>query len=225
MVRKRERNLWHIALTIVAVLIVLLFYRRPGALEIPDADQRLLLDWARQQLVATASGEDAITVPFEEITNRLQQPGAAFVSLYQGDRLRGCMIDAFEPHEPLYRNVLRNATLAAAADARFPPVTPDEVADLRIAISIVGELVEVLFDDPDDLVGQLAPGQDGVRMTLEEGVSAYLPEIWATFPDPEEFLSQLCLKQGLDRDRWRREPHPRIETFRTFTFADVSNGD
>ena len=220
MFRNRERNLWQIVLTVAAVLIVLFFFRRPDALELSPADQVRLLEWARQQLVAAANGEGAIAVPFADITNTLQREGSAFVSLYEGGQLRGCMIDEFVPHEPLYRNVLRNTLLAANADDRFPPVAPDEVDGLRIAISIISPPEELTFDDPDDLLDALVPGLDGVVLAVGDSVSAYLPSVWDTFPDAAEFLSQLCLKQGLPADRWRQQPYPRIETFRVFDFAE-----
>jgi len=238
MFRNRERSLWKIALTVVAVAIAFFFFRRPGDMGISARDQVLLLDWARQQLVATAQGEGLIAVPFADITDDLQHAGSAFVSLYEGDRLRGCMIDDFVSHEPLYRNILRNTALAASGDNRFPPVGPEEVDGLRIAISIITEPEALSFDDPEDLVRQLQPGVDGVVLAVDfvgaadagtadegdtgKGVSAYLPSVWETFPDPEEFLSQLCLKQDLRADRWREMPYPRIETFRTFDFGESS---
>ena len=231
MFRNRERSLWRIAATVIAVAIAFFFFRRPGDTGISADDQSLLLSWARQQLVATAQGEGLITVPFADITNDVQRTGSAFVSLYEGDGLRGCMIDKFVSHEPVYRNVLRNTALAASGDDRFPPVAPEDVDGLRIAISIITEPEEVSFDDPEDLVRQLLPGVDGVVLTVDlagtageddagKGVAAYLPSVWKTFPDPEDFLSQLCLKQGLSADRWRELPYPRIETFRTFEFGE-----
>jgi len=222
MFRNRERSLWRITLTVIAVAIALFFFRRPGDMGIPDTDQALLLDWARQQLIAVAGGDEPITVPFAEITNGLQNEGSAFVSLYEGAQLRGCMIDEFVPHEPLYRNVLRNTVLAAGGDERFPAVTPGEVGELRIVISIIALPEVVAFDDPAELLDELVPGIDGVILTVNESTSAYLPSVWDTFPDPEAFLSQLCLKQGLPEDRWRQQPFPRIETFRVFDFAEDS---
>lgn len=222
MFRKRERGFWQIAVTVAAVLVVLFFFRRPDALELPLADQVLLLDWARQQVAAAANGEGPITVPFADITNAMQREGGAFVSLYVEGQLRGCMIDEFLPHEPLYRSVLRNTVLAATGDDRFPPVSPDEVDGLRIVISIISAPQELAFDDPDDLLDQLVPGLDGVTLTVGGSVSAYLPSVWERFPEPETFLSQLCLKQGLVADRWRQSPKPRIETFRVFEFGEGS---
>jgi len=221
MFQKRERSLWQIVLTAIVVVLVFFFFRRPGDLEISAQDQALLLDWARQQLVATASGEGEIVVPFADITNAVQRDRSAFVSLYIDERLRGCMIDEFSPHEPLYRNVLRNTQLAAAGDARFAPISFEEVDDVRIVISIISEPEEVVFGDPDDLVDALTPGLDGVILTIGDGVSAYLPSVWETFPDPAEFLSQLCLKQGLDAGRWRESPYPTVEIFRAFSFGET----
>jgi len=220
MVEKRERKTWHIVVTVIAVVVFLYFMRPSGPSDLAAGEQTRLLDWARQQLIATAQGEGRIALDMSLVTAPLAENGACFVSLYIGDTLRGCMNDDFVAHEALVDNVLRNTVLAASGDDRFPPVTPDEVEDIRIAISVMTTPELVSYDDPDALVDKLGPGLDGVILTVGDGVSAYLPEVWDLFPDPNEFLSQLCLKQGLPRDRWRDEPYPRIETFRAFTFSE-----
>jgi len=217
---KRHSN-WRFLLGAVAVLLIWVFFIHPGSQGLNASERATLLRLAREQLVAVAAGTDTIEVDETELPPRLLRPESAFVSLSFGDTLRGCMIDAFAAHEPLYRNVLRNTVLAATADERFPAVTPDEVEDIRIAISILTPPAELEFSDPDDLIAKLEPYVDGVILTVGEAMSAYLPEVWQTFLDPSEFLSQLCEKAGLAPGRWREKPYPTIETYRVTRFEEV----
>jgi AMMECR1 domain-containing protein len=42
--------------------------------------------------------------------------------------------------------------------------------------------------------------QDGFRK------ATFLPQVWEKIPDPELFLSQLCMKMGAPADLWRNKP-------------------
>lgn len=78
----------------------------------------------------------------------LHEPGAAFVSLRMEGRLRGC-IGRFIPARPrLVDDLLASAILAATQDPRYPPVRPNELAELRYGVSLLDGLEPV-----DDLAG------------------------------------------------------------------------
>ena len=51
----------------------------------------------------------------------------------------------------------------------------------------------------DDLPDRI----DGVIIVRQGRRSVYLPEVWKQIPDPAEFLSRLCRKQGAPPDAWR----------------------
>ena len=217
----RRQSPWRFLLTVVAVAVVWYLFIRPGTDGLDAGAKAELLQLAREQLVATASGDaDLIDVTESDLPPRLLLPGSAFITLSRDGELRGCMIDTFEEHEPLYRNVLRNTVLAARDDERFPPVTPEEVGGLRISVSVVAPPEPLAFHDPEDLLPRLDPGLDGVILTADGAMAAYLPDVWERFPDPEDFLGHLCEKAGLSADRWRQEPYPAIETFRVFGFEE-----
>ena len=216
-----KSNFWmRFVIGAIAVFIVWFFFIRPNAVELSPAEQAQLLDLARRQLVASVAGETVIDVYASEISNRTMREGAAFVSLTVDGALRGCMIDRFEPHEPLLANVLRNVQLALLSDERFAVIEEDEIENVRIKISIVHDIETVRFRNPDDFLKKLTPFVDGVILGTGEELSAYLPSVWETFPDPDEFLSQLCIKAGWDSDRWRTEPYPTIQTYRVYEFGE-----
>ena len=86
------------------------------ALNLSQAEQTSLLLLARRQLEAVLDGESPIAVDYSEFPENLIQHAACFVSLYKGEKLRGCMIDAFVPHEPLVQNLLKKC--GADSDGR-----------------------------------------------------------------------------------------------------------
>ncbi len=216
----KRRSAWRFILGAIAVFFIWYFFIQPGSQEFAASEQVELLRLAREQLVATAAGGDMIEVDEVALPPRLLHVETAFVTLSVDGALRGCMVDSFEPHEPLYRNVLRNTILAATEDERFPAVAPEETDDIRIAISVLTPPEELEFADPEDLIAKLEPGVDGVILSSGDAMSTYLPDVWETFPDPSEFLSHLSEKAGLSPDRWREEPYPTIETYRMFRFEE-----
>jgi AmmeMemoRadiSam system protein A len=204
----------------IAVFFIWYFFVRPDTFTLSLEAQAQLLSLARRQLATSVSGDDLITVDASEISDPLLQNGAAFVSLEVDDALRGCMIDAFEPHEPLYVNVIHNTQLAARADERFAALRVDELERTAITISVVYNIESVGFSSPDALIDKLEPFVDGVILTLDGTDATYLATVWETFPDPEEFLSQLCIKAGWDADRWRTEPYPEVRTYAVLSFGE-----
>jgi AmmeMemoRadiSam system protein A len=216
----KRHSSWRFLLGAIAVLLIWYFFIQPGSQRLDATERGELLQLAREQLAATAAGEGTIEVDETTLPPRLLRPESAFVTLTLEGALRGCMIDAFDAHEPLYRNVLRNTVLAATEDERFPAVVPEEVERIRIAISVLTPPEEISFSDPEELTAKLEPGVDGVVLTVDGATSTYLPEVWETFPDPVDFLSHLSEKAGLPADRWREAPYPTIETYRVARFEE-----
>lgn len=214
-------NFWiRFVIGATAVFIVWFFFIRPDAFELSPAEQAQLLELTREQLIASVAGEDSIDVHLPDLSDRILREGAAFVSLTVDGVLRGCMIDQFEPHEPLVANVLRNVQLAVRPDERFSAIEKGEIEDVRIKISVVYDIEPLHFKNPDDLLDKLTPYVDGVILSIDEELSAYLPSVWETFPDPDEFLSQLSIKAGWNADRWRTEPYPDVRTYCVFEFGE-----
>lgn len=213
---------WLIAILGAVAMSIVWFLLIPTGttVELSPADQMQMLGLARRQLVASLAGEDTTDVDTTAISDRLMRDGAAFVSLLVDGTLRGCMIDCFQPHEPLFANVLRNVQLAALGDGRFAVIGDDEIEATRIKISIVYDIEIVHFRNPDDLLEQLTPFVDGVIMEVDEQLATYLPSVWETFPEPVQFLSRLSVKAGWDADRWRTEPYPIIQTYRIYEFGE-----
>jgi AmmeMemoRadiSam system protein A len=125
-----------------------------------------------------------------------ERPAGAFVTLYAGDELRGC-IGQIEADEPLARVVARMAVAAARDDPRFEPVTRAELGGLRLEISV---LTEARPASPAEVV----PGRDGVLVRRGGRQGVLLPQVateWGL--GREALLCMVCRKAGLSDRAWQ----------------------
>ncbi|MBN1857834.1 AmmeMemoRadiSam system protein A [Candidatus Bipolaricaulota bacterium] len=192
----------------------------PELLQLTEQEQEMLLDVAREALTAHVQGGDPPAIDDTAYPETLRQEAACFVTLTKDGRLRGCILDRFEPHESVLANVARNVLLAASHDPRFSPVRPEELDRILIEVSILGLPYELPYASPDDLLSKLVPGVDGVILTIGGGTSTFLPQVWEQIPEPADFLSELCLKQGAAADRWRQQPPPKVELYQVVHFSE-----
>ncbi len=170
-----------------------------------EEERQALLHLARQALELGVRGQPLPPLDWTSLPPRLREPGATFVTLTRHGRLRGC-VGALEATQPLAEDVREHAVAAALYDYRFPPVTPEELPAIRLEISYLTPPQPLAYTHPQDLPRLLRPGVDGV--VLSDGVrkATFLPQVWDQLPDPEEFLSHLCVKMGAPPDLWRRRP-------------------
>jgi AmmeMemoRadiSam system protein A len=134
----------------------------------------------------------------------LREPGASFITLRQGERLRGC-IGSLKAHRPLGDDVQANAVAAAFRDPRFKPLSPDELDATRIEVSLLSALEPLQFTDERDALSQLEPGTHGVVFEYGYHHSTFLPQVWEELPDPADFMAHLKQKAGLPPDFWDGE--------------------
>src|SRR5437899_9752888 len=66
----------------------------------------------------------------------LRESRATFVTLTQGQELRGC-VGALEAQRPLAEDVAANARSAALEDSRFKPLTLEEFSRTEIEVSLL----------------------------------------------------------------------------------------
>ena len=139
-----------------------------------------------------------------ETAAALAQPAATFVTLTQGGALRGC-IGSLEAHRPLQEDIEHNALAAAFRDPRFPPLSADELASVRIEVSRLSTPEPLPFTDEANALQQLRPGIDGLILTAGHRRATFLPQVWAQLPDPAEFLVHLKYKAGLPASYWGKD--------------------
>lgn len=141
--------------------------------------------------------ESGVRLP-SAVSEKLEQPFGAFVTLKKHGRLRGC-IGHVVGDRPLRETIVEMAQAAAFNDPRFPPLATDELADLDVEISILSPLTPCVPDDVE-------PGRHGllIRQGVHSGL--LLPQVarehgW----DQRTFLGQTCLKAGLPPAAWQEQ--------------------
>jgi AMMECR1 domain-containing protein len=68
-------------------------------------------------------------------------------------------------------------------------------------------------------VAKLRPHIDGVTIHLDYAGATFLPQVWEQLPKPENFLSHLCMKAGLDRNAWCKGKL-KVETYQVQYFEE-----
>lgn len=160
-------------------------------------EQTILLDIARQAVIACVRGGNDYVEPREEQALNVRR--GCFVTIKQRDQLRGC-IGNFQSELPLFKEVAAMACASAVRDPRFYPMKEKDLDDFTIEISVLSPLKKI------DEIEQIVIGQHGIY--LEKGYyrGVLLPQVaterhW----DRLTFLKQTCLKAGLAADAWKAE--------------------
>ena len=145
-------------------------------------------------------------------------PKGVFVTLKINGQLRGCIGELIYTG-PLYKGIQRCAVNAALNDSRFKPVSKDELEKLSLSISILEHPRQVLVNSPLEYLKRLHPHEDGVILMHKGHQSTFLPEVWEQLPDPVQFLSRLCLKQGSPSSCWQ-DKETVLYSYRATVFAE-----
>ena len=153
-------------------------------------------------------GETTAPTDAQELETRLANQAfqaccGTFVTLKIGGQLRGC-IGSLSATESMIAGVRDNVLNAAFHDPRFSPLGKRELDTVQIEVSVLSEPVLLAYTDADDLLARLKPGVDGVIINKGSASATFLPQVWQQLPQPEPFLSHLCLKAGMPADQWRK---------------------
>lgn len=182
-----------------------------------EAEQTFLLDLARASIAAYTKAAREPELDAARITPSLQAQRSCFVTLQNAGSLRGC-VGNLTPRGTLYAAVMDNARGAAFRDTRFAPVELDEIPKLDIEISVLSLPEQLLFGSPEELLGKLRPGEDGVVLNLGGRTVTFLPQVWRKFPEPSQFLTALARKAMLPHDAWR-DPEATVMAYQVESFG------
>jgi AmmeMemoRadiSam system protein A len=191
-------------------------------ISLTEEEKVKLLQIARRSVEEAASGSkrdrrktsgDAETAEIKATEGNLKMEAGAFVSLHKKGKLRGC-IGRFEAEGPLYKTVGKMAKAASVNDFRFNRVTPEEVEDIDIEISVLSPLKRI------NDVSDIEVGRHGLYIIKGSYRGTLLPQVasergW----DRNTFLEQTCLKAGIGKDEWRNES-TEIYTYEALVFGE-----
>lgn len=187
--------------------------------EYAPTEQAALLHLARQTLIAAVTNT-RYDVVLDDLPDALTEIRACFVTLltHPEKALRGCT-GTLAARVPLAQEVAYTIRQTAFHDPRFYPVTADEVPHLRIEISVLTPPQPLPYSSPQDLIGRLCPGVDGVTLHYRGRRATFLPQVWERMPDPADFLDALCYKMGIAEHIWRYELLD-VETYRAIMLME-----
>jgi len=186
---------------------------------ISEIDKKKLLKIAREAITCAVRNEQLVKIKLQEYSQLLRDPGASFVTLTIQGKLRGC-IGTLEANQPLVLDVQEHAVAAAMEDYRFPDVREEELQLISIEISRLTPVQLVNYSTHEDLISKIRVNVDGVLLKATGRRATFLPQVWEKVPDPEQFLSQLCMKMGATPDLWR-EKHLQIYTYQVEKFKEA----
>ena len=178
-----------------------------------------LINVARRSLEQFVRQRERYRPDLGELPTAVSNPGCSFVTLTNLGKLRGC-IGGTEARWPLAEDVARHAAAAASRDPRFTAVTPDELTNIRLEVTVLTPPQPLPFADYADLLAQLRP-VDGVILTWGTKRAVLLPQVWRRLPEPAQFLDVLAQKANIPAPELRRAPPTiSVQTFRVQHFAE-----
>lgn len=138
------------------------------------------------------------TPDFKPESPNLETKCGAFVTLHKLGELRGC-VGYIEAYKPLYQTIIEMAQSASTRDSRFDPVTPGELGDIDIELSVLSPL-EKLTD-----FSKIVIGRHGLVVRQGYYSGLLLPQVAVEWKmDAQTFLEQTCHKAGLPSDAYKR---------------------
>lgn len=157
----------------------------------------------------------ALSVDEEAYPQALRTIRATFVTLQIDERLRGC-IGTLEARSPLVQDVADHAYAAAFKDPRFAPLSKHEFAGLDVHIAVLSPPQPFPVASRSQLFSELRPGIDGLILQCGGQQATFLPAVWESLPQPEDFVAHLLQKAGFAKDYWSSEM--RFERYTTESF-------
>jgi AmmeMemoRadiSam system protein A len=167
----------------------------PPVARLDEHEKRRLRSFARDRIRAAVRSEPA--PPFGPASGALRRQCGVFVTLTRDSKLRGC-IGMTTSDAPVWESVGDMAVSSALHDPRFPPVSPEEVEDLEIEISLLSPARTV------ESLDEIRVGTDGLLLRKGNASGFFLPKVAAERGwDRRRLLENLAVKAGLGPSDWQ----------------------
>ncbi|HER07481.1 MAG TPA: AmmeMemoRadiSam system protein B [Bacteroides sp.] len=163
-----------------------------------ESGKEKLVEIARTTLESYIRYREIPEVDPSQLPESLKRTAGAFVSLYTGDRLRGC-IGSFFSSIPLYQLIQEMTVASATRDQRFAPVEPSELEYIQIEISVLSPLQKIRGIEEFQL------GKHGIYMTKNGRSGTFLPQVASGRDWTAETFFGHCArdKAGIGWDGWK----------------------
>ena len=123
----------------------------------------------------------------------------AFVTLHINNSLRGC-IGNISAETPLWETIRNMAVESSLRDPRFPSLSPSELKNIDIEISVLSPLKKVAD------IKEIEVGKHGILIKKGFYQGLLLPQVATDYGwDRTQFLEQTCHKAGLHKDCFKEK--------------------
>ena len=181
-----------------------------------EADRKLVFDIAQFMVRFGVEKGRRPKIGWGELSPSMKAQRASFVTLTLNGALRGC-IGSVTAHRALHEDIADSAWKAAFGDPRFKPLTAEELAGVKVDVSILSQARPIAVNSEAELINALDPDRDGLILRDGQRQALFLPHVWGGIPDPRVFIRALKRKAGLVPDHWSPET-------RAFRFSVESFG-
>lgn len=154
----------------------------------------------------------------DKIAQKYSKKKGVFVSIKKSKNLRGC-IGYIEPEHPLWWAIVNAAKGAAFEDPRFPPISSNELPQVKFEISVLTE-PKLMKCKPEERPKHIKIGKHGLIAQREHYRGILLPQVFTEMKvDPKSALNMTCEKAGLPSRAWE-EPDTHIYIFECQIFKE-----
>jgi AmmeMemoRadiSam system protein A len=167
----------------------------------PEVFAKVLLQLAQQVVIKGAELNDKPKIELKNIPRSLFTYRSCFTTIEIDHQLRGCY-GSFTPAKPLIADVVDQSYNAAFKDPRFKPMTMKDVEVADISLSLLSIPCLFPIEDEQDLISKITPEKDGLILRSKGKSGLFLPSVWDSLPEPEEFVKGLKRKAGFKEDYW-----------------------
>ncbi|MBU5682148.1 MAG: AmmeMemoRadiSam system protein A [Candidatus Aenigmatarchaeota archaeon] len=166
--------------------------------------KKVVLDIAKKSIVNFVKNKKEIEIDLNSLPKQFSELKGVFVSIYKNNNLRGCIGFPY-PIYPL-AIAISKAAKEACKDPRFEELKEAELKDIKIEVSILGEMkrIDNKVKNRIDILNILDKNK-GYMIVKGFQSALFLPQVWKIIKDKKEFLENLCLKAGLRKDCWLDE--------------------
>ncbi len=163
---------------------------------LPERERAQLIEAAYATLRHVAEEGRPPEVTLSSFPLPLRAMRRTFVTLEIAGEVRGC-VGTLTPINPLIVDVVSNTYKSAMQDRRFSPMTPAELKQAMVTVSILSHMRPLPFASEAELVDEMRPEIDGLMLREGSAHSLLLPKVWDSVPQPQVFLAALKKKAGL----------------------------
>ncbi len=164
-----------------------------------------LVKLARNSVDGYVKTKTRPTIP-NDASPKLWERSGVFVTLnvLEGRhiRLRGCIGRPY-PTQPLVEATVDSAIDAAVHDPRFTPVSPRELDQIIVDLSVLTPPQKLEYSNPSELLELVKVGRDGLIASRGGMRGLLLPQVAQEYGwDTKTFLEHTCNKAGFPKDLW-----------------------